>query len=82
MDLEIQFNLINFLNLIYEGLSTSTFGFGASKVRKWYLAFGGPRSCKFDEKIPEDQQISRLYISNFQINGLNAAEVIKQKINF
>lgn len=69
-----------------EGLSISTFGFGASaKSENGILAFGGPSGAViFDEKkIPEEQEISRLYISNFQINGLNAEEVIKQKnINF
>jgi signal transduction histidine kinase/DNA-binding response OmpR family regulator/ligand-binding sensor domain-containing protein len=69
-----------------DGLSIYTFGFGASaKAENGTLAFGGPSGAViFDEKkLPEEQEIYRLYISNFQINGLNANEVIKQKnINF
>ena len=69
-----------------EGLSISTFGFGASANSKNdFLAFGGPSGAViFDQKrLTEELDISKLYISNFQINGLEAGELINQNnINF
>lgn len=69
-----------------EGLSISTFGFGASANSKNdILAFGGPSGAViFDQKrLTEELDISKLYISNFQINGLEAGELINQNnINF
>jgi DNA-binding response OmpR family regulator/ligand-binding sensor domain-containing protein/two-component sensor histidine kinase len=57
---------------IQDGLLLNEFGFGASaKLRDGRLAFGGPEGAVIFNPIDlvEDDPISKIYISNFQING-------------
>jgi signal transduction histidine kinase/DNA-binding response OmpR family regulator/ligand-binding sensor domain-containing protein len=69
-----------------DGLSIGTFGFGASTYSTdGRLAFGGPDGATlFDPlNIPIEKEVSKIYISNFQINGVLAdTTIIEKNINY
>ena len=69
-----------------DGLKIETLGFGAStKSNDGSLAFGGPQGAvMFNPKnLPEEKEVSKIYISNFQVNGVKADSTILDKnINF
>lgn len=69
-----------------DGVSIETFGFGASKkASNGRLAFGGPKGATLFNPVslPIEKEVAPIYISNFQVNGVDAdATVIKKNINF
>lgn len=69
-----------------DGLGIETFGFGAStKSNEGRLAFGGPKGAVlFNPKdLPKEKQLSKIYISNFEVNGVKAdSTIIAKNINF
>ena len=55
-----------------DGIQINEFGPGAShKLKDGSLAFGGPKGAVLFNplELEKDQEISKIYISNFQING-------------
>ena len=69
-----------------DGLSIATFGFGASTQSKdGRLAFGGPDGATLFNplEIPNNKDVSKIYISDFQINGVAAdSSMIEKNINY
>ena len=69
-----------------DGLSIGTFGFGAStQSPDGRLAFGGPDGATlFDPlNIRIEKEVSKIYISDFQINGVLAdSTMIEKNINY
>ena len=69
-----------------DGLSIGTFGFGAStKSPDGKLAFGGPDGATlFDPlNIRIEKEVSKIYIYDFQINGVLAdSTMIEKNINY
>jgi len=69
-----------------DGLTIDTFGFGAStQSDDGRMAFGGPGGATLfnPQNIPKEKEVSKIYISNFQINGvLVDSSMIKKNINY
>ena len=69
-----------------DGLTIGTFGFGAStKSEDGRLAFGGPKGATLfnPSNLPREEGISKIYISDFQVNGVSVDSVLLEKnINF
>lgn len=69
-----------------DGVTIETFGFGAStKSKDGRLAFGGPKGAVLfnPSNLPRDKELSEIYISDFQVNGVAAdSTILKKNINF
>ena len=69
-----------------DGLKIDTFGFGAStQSTDGHLAFGGPGGATIFNplNIPKEKKVSKIYISNFHINGILAdTTMIEKNINY
>ena len=69
-----------------DGIQIDEFGPGASyKLKDGSLAFGGPKGAVlFDPlKLQKDQEISKIYLANFQINGKEPDSLqLPKNINF
>ena len=82
---DIKNNLFRKFDL-QDGIQINEFGPGAShKLTDGTLAFGGPKGAVFFNplELEKDQEISKIYISNFQINGKEPDSLQLQKdINY
>ena len=69
-----------------DGVTVDRFGFGAStQSSDGRLAFGGPDGATLFNplEIPKEKEISKIYISDFQINGVLAdSTMIEKNINY
>ena len=69
-----------------DGLTIDAFGFGAStQSNDGRLAFGGPDGATLFNplEMPKEKEISKIYISDFQINGVLAdSTMIEKNINY
>ena len=69
-----------------DGLTIDTFGFGAStQSNDGRLAFGGPGGATLFNplNISKQKEVSKIYISDFQINGASVdSTIVGKNINF